>query len=153
MICSSSIERMKIVHGNQFVMEIKKKFEDIRKQYNLKKVELQIINYLFNCEDNANTAKDITIMLHMNKAMVSKNLDALSKRNLVFAKPDEKDRRFIHYFVTEEAKPIIEGIQDTWVYMEKNLFVGVTEEERDQFYRICKILHSNLIHMQDKPNE
>lgn len=149
MICSGSIERMRVIHGNQFVLEMKTRFENIRKQYDLKKVELQIINYLFNCENEENTAKDITIMLHMNKAMVSKNLDALCKKNLVETKTDENDRRFIHYYVTEEAKPIIEDIQNTWDYMQINLFDGVSEEDRELFYQICKTLHANLLKMQD----
>lgn len=145
-------EHARMMTGNQFWLGLKRLFDDIRKRNDLKKVELQVIGYL-NMAGDENTSSDICRNMHLNKAMVSKTLDALNKRGLVDYKTDENDRRFVHYFITEKGQLIVNDLHNVWNYTHNNLFKGIPDEEIDQFFKTCKKMHANMLAMQDKEEE
>jgi len=147
-----AVEHTRMMTGSQFFMGLKSLFEDIRKRNDLKKVELQVFSYL-NMAGDENTSSDICKNMNLNKAMVSKTLDALNKRGLVEYKTDEKDRRFVHYFITEKGQPIVEDLHNVWNYTHINLFKGLSDEEVNQFFDICKKMHHNMLEMQALNNE
>lgn len=144
------MERAHMMHGNQFIIGLRERFEVARKAHDLKKVELQIISYLSMATDEDNTSSDIVRNLHMNKAMVSKTLDTLNKRGLVEFRTDAKDRRYVHYFTTDQAQPILDSLSEAWEYTKQNLFKGLEKSEIDEFFRITRIMHSNMLEMQEK---
>jgi len=146
--CGGHADRM--VYGNQFVIRLKEMFANTRKKHNLTNVEMQILSYLNMAEETDNTSKAICQNMHMNKAMVSKTLDGLSKRNLVCFKTDENDRRYVHYYLTEEAKPITEDFQSVWDYLHSNLFVGFDEDEIAAFFKMCRRIHENMMKIDEQ---
>ncbi len=147
------MERMHMMHGNQFIIGLKERFDVTRKEHDLKKVELQIISYLSMASDEDNTSSDIVRNLHMNKAMVSKTLDALNKRGLVEFRTDAKDRRYVHYYTSEQARPILDKLNEVWEYTKINLFKGLEKDEVDEFFRIARIMHTNMMEMQEKEDK
>lgn len=146
----SEQSRESLLKGNQFILSLKIMFDDLRKKYDLKKVEMQILWCVYISEENVNTPSDIGRILAMNKAMVSKGLDSLYKRNMVTYLVDDKDRRYVHYTIGENGKAVCEDFEHLWDYMREKLFKGIPKEDVDKFLEVAKKMHMNLLELDEK---
>ncbi len=151
--CRQSVEnRESLFRGNQFVLNLKGKFDDLRKKHDLKKVEMQILWYVYIADETENTPGDICKHLGMNKAMVSKGLDALYKRNMVVCAMDENDRRYVHYTIGENGEAVCDDFEHLWEYMRVNLFKGIPQKDVDTFLDVAKKMHMNLLELEKEEN-
>lgn len=114
--------------GGVFKHLIESRFTRIKKNYNLKKVEIEVLYFLSNCKDK-NTPTDIYKKLGLNRGHVSQAIDSLYRRKLIIAVPDQNDRRYMHYSVSDDAVEIIEEIAEIKKELDKQIFRGITEEE------------------------
>ena len=114
--------------GGDFKHLIESRFTRIKKNYNLKKVEIEVLYFLSNCKDK-NTPTDIYKKLGLNRGHVSQAIDSLYRRKLIIAVPDQNDRRYMHYSVSDDAVEIIEEIAEIKKELDKQIFRGITEEE------------------------
>ena len=114
--------------GGDFKHLIESRFTRIKKNYNLKKVEIEVLYFLSNCKDK-NTPTDIYKKLGLNRGHVSQAIDSLYRRKLIIAVPDQNARRYMHYSVSDDAVEIIEEIAEIKKELDKQIFRGITEEE------------------------
>lgn len=132
-----------LISGQQFKKLYEKKCEVIMEEYNLRKVEIDILYFLSNC-GSSDTAKDIMKLKFLSKAHISKAIENLSHRNYVFCCPDAEDKRWIHLRLTENANPIIEKIKIIREILFAAIFVGITEEEKNVMIRIASKIAANI---------
>lgn len=137
-------ERIEVLlRGNEFKKLRECGLSEIRKQYNLKRIEVEILYFLSKAGSN-DTSAGICKHLNANKGHISQAVDNLCKQNYITAMPDTRDRRYIHYQVTHEAKEIVERITLTWKELNQELFSGVTAEEMEELKRIAGKIGKNM---------
>lgn len=132
-----------MLSGSQFKKLLDEQVAEIRKKYNMKKAELDIIYFLAK-NGEQNTSTDIHNYLMMNKGHISQAVESLCSRHFLVAIPDKQDRRYIHYKVTQNAKEIIDELIHIRTAMTEAIFEGVTAEELTAFKQIAKKVSDNI---------
>ena len=92
--------------GRQFKQLMNKKMDGIIREYDMKRVEIEILRFLA-MSGERNTAADIHRYLDLNKGQISKTLEHLCTMHYLESMPDKKDRRYMHYILSEEAKELV----------------------------------------------
>jgi DNA-binding MarR family transcriptional regulator len=140
-------EQLEIVlKGGDFKHLIDSQFDEIKKKYDLKKVEIEVLFFLSKC-GNENTPTDITKRLNLNRGHVSQAIDSLLKRDYIAAAADEQDRRCMHYTITINAMEVIDKISDAKKQMDAHILKGITEEELETYKRISEKMLRNIREM------
>jgi DNA-binding MarR family transcriptional regulator len=134
------------LRGGDFKHLVDVKFNEIKKKYGLKKVEIETLFYLSKC-GNENTPTDITRRLNLNRGHVSQAIDALLKKELIAAVADKHDRRSMHYTITAQAVEIIDEIANAKKEMDAQILKGITEEELVIYRQITKKIIANIREM------
>lgn len=129
--------------GGDFKRLIDTQFDEIKKKYGLKKVEIEVLFFLSKC-GNENTPTDITNRLNLNRGHVSQAIDALLKRQLIAATADEQDRRCMHYTITTSAVAVIDKIAAAKKRMDEQILKGITEEELELYKKISEKMVKNI---------
>ncbi|MBR1918643.1 MAG: MarR family transcriptional regulator [Spirochaetales bacterium] len=132
-----------LLKGNAFCNMVESFSADLRKRYGLKKNEIEVLFFLGCCSE-CNTPSKVASMTQMTRGHVSQAIDTLLDRNLITGVQDERDRRSVHYFVTDEAKVIVRELERSHDKMEERFFEGITSEERETLERIILKLSSNM---------
>ena len=91
-----------------------------------------------------NTARDIVEIRGLKANLVSINIEKLVQEGFLERMPDAKDRRKNVLICTENAKPIIEKGRQLQIGFFGNLFDGIDEESRRQFFGVIEKLRTNL---------
>jgi DNA-binding MarR family transcriptional regulator len=129
--------------GGDFKHLIDTQFDEIKKKYGMKKVEIEVLFFLSKC-GSENTPTDITKRLNLNRGHVSQAIDILLKRQLIAAVADEQDRRCMHYTITTNAVPVIDEIANVKKKMDEQILKGITEEELEIYKKISQKMIRNI---------
>ena len=126
--------------GRQFKQLMNKKMDGIIREYDVKRVEIEILRFLA-MSGERNTAADIHRYLDLNKGQISKTLESM---------PDKKDRRYMHYILSEEAKELVRRINAIWDDMHQQIMSGIQAEDRAIFNKVLKHAMANMERMIDE---
>lgn len=132
-----------LMQGYQFRKLYEKKFEFFMEEYHLRKIDVEVLTYLYFCEER-NTASDIQKLGLFTKGHISQSLDRLSRKELVYTKHDEHDRRLVHIYMSEKAIPIIQKAKAVKDEVFSTVFKGVTEEEKAVLTQIARKMWNNI---------
>lgn len=139
--------------GNKVREFVEYKSTQLREEYGLNITELKMIMYLDNCEEENgerhDTLGDVGAFLEANKGYMSQRINGLIERGLVTACPDVRDRRYVHYALTDAARPIAETFLDILAEVRDCLTVGITEEEGAVFMAVVNKIISNADHLME----
>ncbi|MDT3918321.1 MarR family transcriptional regulator, partial [Staphylococcus saprophyticus] len=78
-----------------------------KREYKLNYEEIFILNYIYNCEDNEITAKDIAKHSELQPYYLTKALQKLIKMNFLSKKRSEIDERTVVVYVNEQQRKSI----------------------------------------------
>lgn len=129
--------------GSSFKHLMESRFTRIKTDYDLKKVDIEVLYFLSNCKEK-NTPTDIYKKLGLNRGHVSQAIDSLCRRELIIAVPDQKDRRYMHYMVSDKAGEIIEQIAEIKQELDRQIFKGITEEEILAYKKTTEKIFKNM---------
>jgi DNA-binding MarR family transcriptional regulator len=132
--------------GGDFKRLLDNQLDEIKKKYNLKKVEIEVLFFLSKC-GNENTPTDITKRLNLNRGHVSQAIDVLLKRKYIAAVADEKDRRCMHYTITTDAVLIIDEIANVKKQMDQQILKGISEDELEIYKKVWDKMIKNIREM------
>ncbi len=118
-----------LMQGYQFRKFYEKKFEVFMNQYDLRKIDVEILTYLYFCGER-NTASDIQRLGLFTKGHISQSLERLVQAKLVHTEHDIHDRRIVHISVGEAAVPIIQEARQLKREIFEQVFRGITDEEK-----------------------
>lgn len=135
-----------ILQGGQFKKLLEEQTIEVRKKYDMKKAELEILYFLSRC-DGSNTSTDIYRHLMMNRGHISQAVDSLCKRRYIVAIPDKNDRRYVHYEIQESAQTIIEEVTRKREEMNRQILNGVSEEELKILSDVSVKIRKNIENM------
>lgn len=131
------------ISGQQFKKLYEKKCEPLMKSYNLKKIELDVLFFLYSYEQ-MNTAKDICTYKCLSKAHVSKAIESLSAQRYLATCPNQTDRRCVQLSITERAVPIMDEMSRIWKNLESCLYSGVEAVELEVFQEVWNKIAANM---------
>ncbi|MCI6005911.1 MAG: MarR family winged helix-turn-helix transcriptional regulator [Blautia sp.] len=132
-----------LLHGAQFKQLMEDRIAQIREQYGLRKVDVEILYYLSKCGDR-NTSKDIKNDTKITKGHISQSVDRLQKMDLLTFVPDENDRRCVHLRLTRKAEQVSRDITGVWNELSSIVFEGVTEEEARVLASVASKIARNI---------
>lgn len=132
-----------IINGQQFKRVYEKKCEPLMKKYDLRKIELEVLFFLYSYE-SYDTAKDIVSQKCLSKAHVSKAIENLAGRHYVMTRSDSQDRRCVHLMVTEEARPILAEMEFLWHELERCMYRNVSDHEQAMFTHVLNKIIGNI---------
>jgi DNA-binding MarR family transcriptional regulator len=142
--CKRMDEQLEIaLKGGYFKRLLDLQLDEIKKEHDLKKVEIEVLFYLSKC-GSENTPTDITKRLNLNRGHVSQAIDSLLKKNLIAAVADEKDRRCMHYMITTNAVLVIDEIANVKKKMDEQILKGITKDEIDVYKKITEKMIRNI---------
>lgn len=117
--------------------------EYVCQKYGLTLPEATVISFLHN-NPGKDTAADIVELRMLQKSNVSQAVEALVKKSLLMREQDGADRRKIHLSLTENAEEIIQALERMRGEFHREIFRGITEEERMIFARVNARMAENV---------
>ena len=127
-----------------------KKLCRIHENYDLRKIDMEIIVYLANCGEE-DTARDIANTNMFTKGHISQSVKRLCEMEYVTVKHDEKDMRIQHLKLTDKVSPLLNELLAEKEAMEKSVYAGVTEDEFKVMKQVFDKMCSNIMsEMQNK---
>lgn len=133
-----------LMQGYQFRKLYERKFEYFMLQYNLRKIDVEILTYLYFCGEH-NTASDIQKLGLFTKGHISQSLERLVQGQLVYTEHDVRDRRVVHISLGEKAIPIIQEAKRVKQELFEQVFRGITEEEKEVLITVSRKVWNNII--------
>lgn len=137
------------LRGGRFKHLIDIRLASLCEQYDLKRLEAELIYYLSDCDDK-NTASDIRAVLYVNKGHLSCMLNELCGKGYISCRQDEDDKRYNHYSLTDKALEIADVMREEWKKLMEQILKGVTEEEKETYVRLAQKLRDNIDDMLEK---
>lgn len=132
-----------LLNGSQFKKLLEKEYGQLEIDYELKKIDIQILQYLSHA-GSMDTAKDIVATGLFTKGHVSQSLSYLKSQGLIEAIRDKEDGRCIHLRLKGEAYAIIRQIECIYQNITDIIFNGLTEEEIAVFRRVGRKIFENI---------
>ena len=132
-----------MLQGGHFKKLLEEQIAELRQKYDMKKAELEILYFLSKCGSH-NTSKDIHYQLMMNKGHISQAVDSLCKRHYIIATPDQQDRRYIHYQLSDSAQKIVEEMAKKRLEMDRRIVEGISEEDLEIFRAVSEKIRKNI---------
>lgn len=131
------------MRGGQFKKLMDDNAAKLREKYGLKRAEIEILYFLSKSE-KSNTSTDIYHQLAMTKGHISQAVFQLVGNGYLIAIPDRKDRRYVHYTLTEKAAQLIREFSEIREKMIQQITAGISEEEMIIFERVAKKMWYNM---------
>lgn len=132
-----------ILQGGQFKKLLEEQSAELRKKYNMKRAELEIL-YFLSRSGVHNTSTDIHRQLMMNRGHISQSIDNLCRRNYIIAIPDQNDRRYVHYEISEQARELVREMTQRRQAMNQKILKGVSEEELKIYRDVSERIRKNI---------
>ncbi len=132
-----------LLQGTQFQKLYNRKIEELRKTYNLRKVDVDILYFLFKSGEH-NTSKDICDLNLFNKGHISQSVGRMVRQQVIYIVQDQEDRRCMHIMLTDRAVEIVEKITALREQMYNIILKGVTDEERHVLLQVSRKVNANV---------
>jgi len=127
-----------LLRGRKFKRLVDDIYRDFRTRYGLKQAEADVLVFL--CQFPDRTPTEIARELCLNKGHVSVATDGLCKKAYLLASRDGKDRRIVHYTVTNEGMAVNREILKIKDEVNEYLFGGLSEKELNTLCAITEKL-------------
>lgn len=101
-------------------------------------------------KDEAPTANELAKTMACSRQNVKEILNSLEKKDLIYLRPDEKDKRKNRVYHTKKALLMADRYKSKETQFINLLFEGLSEKDIDDAYRIISKIENNLIKMEDK---
>lgn len=111
-------------------------------EYNLKSTHVSCLYYLY--KEESLTAKEICDRCEEDKAAISRAIDYLEKKDYLECEKSNGKRYKSHLTLTEKGKKIGEKISIKIDRILEQVSVGLTEDERGDFYKSLSIINDSL---------
>ena len=142
-----------------FTLQISKCSRCIRKlkqeemeTFDLKGPHVSCLYYLYK-SNGPLTLKELCDMCDEDKAYISRAVDSLEKDGYIFCESKTEKRYKSPLSLTQKGKEAAEKTVNKIDQIVESAGIGITQEDREVFYRTFKIISDNLQKMCDKYGE
>ncbi|MBB5182837.1 MarR family winged helix-turn-helix transcriptional regulator [Catenisphaera adipataccumulans] len=136
-----SIERL--LYGRKFQQLVVKEEEELMDKYQLQRIDLKILLFLSANKDR-NTSRDILNMGIFSRGHISQSLKRLGEKGYVSAENDADDRRFVHNYLTDQSKELVQELDRISGKVFQTVFAGFTDEEFSQLRHLAEKMEHNI---------
>ncbi len=136
-----------LLRGRKFKAMSDELYAEVRRQYGLRQVEIELLQYLEQVPDA--TASEICRTLNMNKGHVSQGFDSLCRNAYLTVCPDTKDRRYVRYELTEKGRQFLQRAAEVRGRIEQAVLQGLTGEELAALRSISAKICGNIDRITD----
>lgn len=137
-----------VLKGGEFRKYSDSKFALLRKHYEMKRAEFEVIYYLSICR-NDDSLVDISEFLNANKGHISSTVYGLIEKGYINSIQDTNDRRYMHFSLTDKGKEVASDLENIWKDIKNELYYGLTDEEiasfKQTFHKICKNIEHFMV--------
>ncbi len=137
-----------LLRGRKFKRLVDDIYRDFRTRYGLKQAEADVLVFL--CQFPDRTPTEIARELCLNKGHVSVATDGLCKKAYLLASRDGKDRRIVHYTVTDEGMTVNREILKIKDEVNEYLFGELSEEDLNALCAITEKLISKFDELSER---
>lgn len=95
-------------------------------------------------ENDGIIQRDLAEMLDMRPSSLTEVLSNLEKNSLIRREQDEKDRRVMHVYLSEEGKELLEEIRKINGRLPDSIFNCLTTEDKEKMLEIVNKVNNNL---------
>ncbi|MGN0621339.1 MAG: MarR family winged helix-turn-helix transcriptional regulator [Porcipelethomonas sp.] len=134
-----------VLKGGEFRKYSDSKFALLRKHYDMKRAEFEVIYYLSICRD-ADSLVDISGFLNANKGHISVTVYGLIQKGYISSVQDKNDRRYMHFSLTDKGRKAADDIENVWKNIKDELYYGLNDDEIAQFKMIFRKICKNIEH-------
>ncbi|MGN0574798.1 MAG: MarR family winged helix-turn-helix transcriptional regulator [Ruminococcus sp.] len=134
-----------VLKGGEFRKYSDSKFALLRKHYDMKRVEFEVIYYLSMCSD-ADSLVNICEFLNANKGHISSTVYGLTEKGYISSAQDKNDRRYMHFSLTDKGKEVAADIENVWKDIRNELYYGLSDEEIVTFKKTFRKICINIEH-------
>ena len=120
----------------------KKCSEEIREEYGIKQIDLDILYYLHHNPEAS--IGEISRIQSLNKGQLSLAMNSLKEKGLIDTKENEQDKRYQIYTLTPTAEKIWDRIVCSKEVMKEQLYRGFSEEEQKIFEDLVARMGVNI---------
>lgn len=131
-----------LLRGRKFKKIVKTSFESLREKYGIRQIDVEILMYFD--KEPAAAASDVHRVLDLNKGQISTSLYDLCNKGFLISCPNQDDRRFVQYKMTEKGKEFLCESKEIREKLFRKLFDGVTPEEMDTLRNIVGKMGRNI---------
>ena len=136
-----------ITSGAQIRKLITKYVEPIMQEYDLRPVELDILEFI--TRENLTTSKEIMLRRHISKSHISKShisksLDHLLEKGFINMTEDENDHRIMRITLTQDSYKVISRVNDVYEQCKDVLLRGISDEEMHIFRKVIHKMNNNV---------
>lgn len=88
--------------------------------------------------------KDLARLCHVEPATITSILNGMEKAGLIYRKQNEKDKRILNVYLTEEGILKQKQVKDIFAYVDEVCFKGFSEEEKEKAISLIARIATNL---------
>ena len=110
--------------------------------YELRSPHISCLYYLYIFDEL--TSKELCEHCEEDKATISRSLDYLEKNGYITCQSQNKKRYNSPFFLTERGKRAAKRTADKISYVLDEISIGISESDREIFYRSLNIISENL---------
>ncbi len=111
-------------------------------EYALKPWQVMI---LFTLNKNMGfSQRELARKLNLTPPTITSAIQKMEKQGYIDRKPDEKDQRVMHLYVTDKSRECIDSIMGVVHHIEEVMFRGFSVEERLLFRRLLLQMKNNM---------
>ena len=114
----------------------------IRKTYDLKQIDLEIIFYLYRHPEAS--LGEISRKMYLNKGQLSQGISSLKDKGYIRTEKDDNDQRYTYYRLTKKSKNLVSEINKIADYASNVLLDGLSKEQIDVYCSVIKMIRSNI---------
>ena len=130
------------LRGSMIKKLIERELRDFRESYGLKRIEIEVLYLLAN--SSKDTVAEIAAFLDANRGHISQTVESLCQKGYITPVPDRKDRRYIHFELTERGKDLSVPIRERWNALTEDVFRGISPEELEQYKSTSMKIRHNI---------
>ena len=124
--------------------KIKKNFSDMLQSHDINLTPEQYLVMDILWDEESLSQQTIADILQKDKNSVTKFIDSLEKKGLVYRSIDKNDRRINNIFVSEEGRRLKQKTTDVAVNTMKSILNGISEDELATCITVMEKIKKNI---------
>lgn len=121
-----------------------KDFNNQLKKLDLTSSQAEVLDFLFRCDEEEVTQRDIEKALSLKNPTVTGILGRMEEKGFVMILPSEKDKRCKNVYLTEQAFDIEKKMEAVRRKIDKNLTLGMTRREVEALQKMLNRVLYNI---------
>ena len=121
-----------------------KDFNNQLKRLDLTSSQAEVLDFLFRCDEEEVTQRDIEKALSLKNPTVTGILKRMEEKGFVMILPSEKDKRCKNVYLTEQAFDVEKKMEAVRRKIDKNLTLGMTKREVEALHKMLNRVLYNM---------